>query len=352
MAAEQETAGRESERRKALDRDSLERERRAMFLNAQTLEDLPRRGWKYWTEEWCNLAREQIRRHEDEIRAVPPERLDYIGVDSEGVHFRVYGVIHGWTGGVSRDYRDLVRKSLCDEKELVFEKMLGRFYGQAEMERTVETPDFVVLRRRGQFALGLRVMLIWPLFVLLSLKEILRELLTKSRQVVPGDPSSFADGVYYHNIDPELRRGLDGSLPTRLQIEYEMEHWGRWKGLLDSYLLLAVVPRSAYIAEFARAWAECKRRELTEGGESADGVEVAVVVGDRHLTEVAYFLANPVDSTWLRRTGAKHARRLRRWSSYYHVLFGGYFFWLLVGAALGMVPWLVLLFFSAFYWRW
>lgn len=272
---------------------------------------------------WQEAALTDIKAGSEQLRAAKPQRLDALAFTSGGVRFRVYGVIHGWTGGVSEEYRALVQASLKDEKNVLYEKMLGRFYGR---RGAVEAPDFCMLKRWGQLALGLRMMLIWPLFLLLAAKEILQELFTRGHDAAEDNDYN---NVFYHNIDPELRRGLDGSLPTRPQIEYEMQHWGGGRGYWDLDLLLRVVPRSAYLAEFARAWV------------AATGArEVAIVVGDRHLTEVRHFLEHPVADAWILCRAATHARQIARIRWYYHWHFFWYMLTITLGSVLGSLPWL------------
>jgi hypothetical protein len=286
------------------------------------------------TAVWHGLAREIIERDSKKLREHIPHKLDYLEVTKRGVRYRVYGVIHGWTGGVSAEYRELVHRSLKSEKQVVYEKMLGRFYGE---KNSVETPDFCVLRRTGQFVLGLRMMLVWPAFLLLALREIIKEIFTKRHYAVEDNDYN---NIYYHNIDRELRRGLDGSLPTRLQIEYEMDNWRGWRGFWDMDLLLRVVPRSAYLAEFAQQWAAEK------------GVkEMAIVVGDRHLTEVRQFLENTVNDHWIIRQAQTHARQIGRNRLFYHWHFMLYLLTTTLGSFLGALPWLAGIFWLMEYLR-
>ena len=79
-------------------------------------------------------------------------------------------------GGGSQAYRDFVRDGISREKDILFEKMLGKFYIGS---KGVEIPDFVVLRFFGQLMLGIKCMLFWPLFIYHALVEMTRELLTR-----------------------------------------------------------------------------------------------------------------------------------------------------------------------------
>lgn len=305
------------------------RERTAgRIRNARSLAELADLfpDWEPLFAWWSDYSRREISARAAEYNAAPPGSLDCLAVECAGVNYRVYGVIHGWTGGGSDEYRRLVTDGINKEPDILYEKMLGRFYGAGDA--VVQMPDFCMLGRLGQFVLGLRVMLVWPLFVLLAGWDILRELFSRRST----EDTANYNNVYYHNIDPELRRGLDGALPAPLQGEYEFDHWRRWRGYASVELLLAVAPRSAYMAEFAREWARV--RGLTE---------VALVVGDRHLTEVAHYLRTPPENGWLRHAAAVHARRLAGWRGWYGVMFAGYFCMLLLGALFGALPWLALL---------
>lgn len=271
------------------------------------------------SKKWQELALEKI--DSFEFTDKNKTELDCHSLEVDGVEYHVYGVIHGWTGAGSGDYRSMIRVALAGEDNIIYEKMLGRMYAG---RGCVETPDFCVLRWWGQIALSLRMILVWPLFLLIAFKDIILELFTRHERESTGQ----LDNISYHQLDPELRRGIDGSLPTRLQVEYEMSHWCTLKGVIDSYLAFGVVPRSAYIAEFALNWARIR------------GVKkLAIVVGDRHLTEVLYFLENRVEPGWLRVNASNHARRIARFGWYYNLLFAEYFAYLMLGGFIGFLPW-------------
>lgn len=296
-----------------------------LFINASNLTSLARNfaSVQEIAECWQKVARAKIEANTTQLYEQKPELLDFLQIEHEGVSYQIYGVIHGWTGGVSAEYRALVQKSLQFEPEIIYEKMLGRFYGS---KGAIETSDFCVLRRRGQFMLGLRMMLVWPLFLAMAVFEIGKELFTKKHNEAADNDYN---NIHYHNIDRELRRGLDGSLPTRLQIEYEMNCWHGWRGFWDMDLLMRVVPRSAYLAEFARQWAREKGLH-----------RLAIVVGDRHLTEVRHFLEHPTKNHWLIQTAQRHARQQARSRLWYYWHFFRYMLVTTLGSLIGAFPWL------------
>lgn len=297
------------------------------FIQAKRFEDL--RGefpdLQHVAKAWCEAAHQELEATEDEWSTKLPDELDAIEVKRDGVTFRIFGVVHGWTGGGSQDYRDFVRKRLTSEPQLLCEKMLGTMYlGRG----TKEIPDFTVLGWLGQWRLAFGAMLGWPRFFYYAIVDMFRE--RSGKEPEKATLSSIFDSIRYHNLHPELRRAVGGDLPTRLQIEYEMSQWSSWKRYLYEDLLVAVVPRSAYIAEFARVWAEKKQVK-----------EVGILVGDRHLTEVAEFLRNPVGNASILRSAARHARWIAKIPGAYTALFGLYMLNLVFGAAFGALPWMI-----------
>lgn len=305
------------------------------FLQARELSDLGPEFSRVQSvlAAWTELCRAELDRQAETILATKPKCLDCVEVETEGVTFRLYGVVHGWTGGPSQEYRDLVEDTLETEATILFEKMLGYFYMQKD---DLQIPDFWVLGAWGQMILGLRAMATLPLFVIMSGRDVLRELLTKKEPPIQHISQVF-DSVRYHNIDPELRRGLGDSLPTRLQIEYELSRWPKLQRYLDLDLLVAVVPRSGYIAEFARRYA--RQNKLTK---------ITVVVGDRHLTEVEHFLTHPIRLEKILKAARRHADWISRCRYCYHLLFSWYMLMLTAGAAIGSIPYLVLVYLLAY----
>lgn len=75
-----------------------------------------------------------------------PELLDFITFDFRGITFRVRGVLHGVTGGASREYIDLVKRSIQAATGFVMmEKNMSVMYGVPNVK---ELDDWLVLRFR------------------------------------------------------------------------------------------------------------------------------------------------------------------------------------------------------------
>jgi len=276
---------------------------------------------------WEQAVHTKLEAETESWSKVKPSVLDSMSVRNGKTKFRVYGVVHGWTGGGSQAYRDFVYESVVSTKNLLCEKMLGAIYlGR----RGKEIPDFTVLGILGQWRLAMGAMLMWPMFFYHAFADLLRERLRKTDPEVD-TLATIIDSVRYHNLDPELRRAIGGDLPTRLQIEYEMKNWRSAKRYLYLDLLLCVVPRSAYQAEFARVWAEENNLD-----------EVALLVGDRHMTEIAHFLRKPIADERILRAARRHAKWISRFGGSYFILFGFYMLNLIFGALLGALPWMVL----------
>ena len=202
--------------------------------------------------------------------------------------YHIYGVIHGLTGGEDADYRQFLLEAISPLSHVVFENGLQHFY---RTQQVTIIPDFVVLGWLGSLLLGLRVCLYLPALLLWAIRER-----------IGGVPEqTWPTGRKYHGIDPELRRALDDqpALPTRLQIDLEMGRWNRQPLLAVIRDPILIVPRSLFMAGFLH-------------GMRQD--EVHCVVGDRHTTEVLFFLSTPQWHThplFLR--GAADARRAWRY---------------------------------------
>jgi hypothetical protein len=222
--------------------------------------------------DWRTVALAKAR----EVTEPPPE-LPPVVCERDGVRFSIFGVVHGLVGGQDREYKEFVNAAVARLDHVLIENALGYFYPARE---TTWIPDFVVLGIGGSFRVGLYVGLRLPLL----LWEGLRELFKTGRSTDPEAFDAYDYSPVYHAIDPETRRGLDEypPLPSWLQIDYEMSEWDRlgWRaGWAGAF---AIVPRSAFMAGFARGYAASRGR-----------VEVALLVGDLHTVEIQRFLEDP-----------------------------------------------------------
>lgn len=80
-------------------------------------------------------------------RSLPiSDHLDFITFQFRGITFRVRGVLHGVTGGASREYIDLVKRSIKAATGFVMmEKNMSVMYGTPQAK---ELDDWLGLRFR------------------------------------------------------------------------------------------------------------------------------------------------------------------------------------------------------------
>ncbi|NLI76732.1 MAG: hypothetical protein GX442_09860 [Candidatus Riflebacteria bacterium] len=249
----------------------------AFFRQAGSLDDF--RKFPGWQEpdletlvgrmraRWQELAREGTASPPGSpATPAEPPRLDEIRVERDGRLFVVNGVIHGILGGGTGAYRELIRSTVAGAAEpLLFEAGFNHLYGGAGIDYT-SIPDFAVLGFVDTCKKGIDAGRMFPL--------LLKDAVWEAFSLLPDDAP-------FHQLDQELRRGIDGILPTALEIEWDRRKPRRFFTLEDYPNL---VRRSAFMAAFAEAW-------CAKNGRAA----CRLVVGDLHLTEVAWFLRRPGD---------------------------------------------------------
>lgn len=199
--------------------------------------------------------------------AEPAESLEPLIATVSDRHHHLYGVVHGVTGGEDKRYRTFISDTIAPLPHVVFENGLQHFYPNKKYDVIA---DFAVLGWLGSTLLGLRVCLFFPQLLYWTFRELLG--------LVP--TQKWPTGMLYHGIDLELRRALDDqpALPTHLQVELEMSAWEKSPTMAVVRDPVLIVPRSLFIAGYLSA---------------VKGPETHCVVGDRHTTEVHYFLSNP-----------------------------------------------------------
>jgi len=203
--------------------------------------------------------------------ARPPSRFEPVVVDRGGTTFRIFGVIHGIVGGDDRAYMRFVAGGIEGAVPLLVENGIGYYYRQPKNEWI---PDFVVLGLARSAWLGFTTAWKAPLvFWDLALELVRRRM---KAQHGAFDPA-------YHGVDPEVRRGLDAepALPARLEVPLALERFDSRtvRAVVDDPV--ACVPRSLFMAGYAVGVAE------------RDGLStIALLVGDLHTTEIAWFLTH------------------------------------------------------------
>ncbi len=223
-----------------------------------------------------------------------PEALPAVTREREGRRYAIYGVIHGMVGGEDATYKAFVNATVGALEPVLFENGLSWFYPRRGAYADI--PDFWVMGALGSLRMGLYVGLTFPL----QLWTLLREALKIGGAPAEEGAPTFDFTPRYHAIDPETRRGLEEfpPLPSRLQVEYEMNAWDRAGFAAGWRHPFAIVPRSLFMAGFAVGY-----------GESRAASEVSLVVGDLHTLEVAFFLSAPPQDHPLWRAGQAFGRR-------------------------------------------
>jgi hypothetical protein len=142
----------------------------------------------------------------------PPELLDWIEFDFEGVTIRVRGVLHGLTGGANREYMDLVERSIRDARGtgiVMAEKSMRSMYS-APIDK--ELDDWLVFRAGDAFRLGTKLYFT-PSLLWMLVSAGFRERMTARDEFDAGrrrDPDLLGGSPLFHRIDPYERRALSG----------------------------------------------------------------------------------------------------------------------------------------------
>ena len=257
----------------------------AEFLACESLAQLEQLYRERGAEQTGAALRKEMRREWNAVAmaeahrtlADPPARLEPLEVERDGVTYAIYGVIHGLVGGHDRDYKELVNAALRELPHTVFEDGFGWFYPSQSAETI---PDQTVAGFLGAVRIGLYVGIEFPLMLL----ELVAELL-KLKLPFGGAEGDLLDyDARFHTLDPEVRRGVepDPPLPSRVQIDLELQDWDAHGWLAGWKEPGAIVPRSMFMAGYAVGVSE--RRGVSR---------VDLVIGDLHTMEVVRFLEDP-----------------------------------------------------------
>ena len=88
----------------------------------------------------------------------PPKKLDYIEFEFRGVTVRSFGILHGVTGGLNKEYRDFIKKSIAEvEGFKIAEKGMKTLYKGCGIDKELE--DWLVLSPVDTFFMGLHLVL-------------------------------------------------------------------------------------------------------------------------------------------------------------------------------------------------
>lgn len=223
----------------------------------------------------------------------PPELLDALEFDFEGVTIRVRGVLHGLTGGANREYIDRVERSIADARQtglVMAEKSMCSMY-RTRIDK--ELDDWLVFRARDAFRLGMKLYF-KPSLLWMLVSGGFRERLAVRDEFDAGgrrDPDLLGGSPLFHRIDPYERRTLSGFPQTLACVRRHLllriganvgdegcavvpgAHW-RHLNLIEKHSLIPI--RSVHMLCYAASYA---RRE---------GVDlVNVFVGEMHNSDMA-----------------------------------------------------------------
>lgn len=223
----------------------------------------------------------------------PPEMLDWIEFDFEGVTIRVRGVLHGLTGGANREYIDLVERSITAARGtglVMAEKSMRSMY-RAKIDK--ELDDWLVFRARDAFRLGAKLYF-KPSLLWMLVSGGFRERLTARDEFDAGsrrDPDLLGGSPLFHRLDPYERRALSGFPGTLACVRRHLllrigatagdvgravvpgTHW-RHLNLIEKHSLIPI--RSVHMLCYAASYARRKGVGL-----------VNVFVGEMHNSDMA-----------------------------------------------------------------
>jgi hypothetical protein len=225
-----------------------------------------------------------------------PDLLDFITFDFRGVTFRVRGVLHGVTGGASRDYIDFVKRSIKASTGFVMvEKNMSVMYGTPNAK---ELDDWLVLRFRDVLVLSCKFYFIPRNLIGLVWKSVIERLRRQDPFIKGGQKDSTLIGgsPLFHHLDPMERRAIAGfPLPLKglrrhlslragepdTGLDKAIVPHGEWTFLNSVEQQVSIPIRSLHMLFFAWSYA-------VEQGHK----EVDLFIGETHNTDVAVIAEN------------------------------------------------------------
>jgi len=230
----------------------------------------------------------------------PPEALDYLEFDFKGVTFRCFGILHGITGGLNRDYRDFIKQSIktIDGVKLA-EKGMKQLYRNCGIEAELE--DWAVLRPIDSFIMGFQLLAdprcLWMITI-----DALREKFRKHDAFITNKRKNISDlgeSRYFHYLDEQERRYIAGFLPSQQAISHDlkaMAHWysaiiprsrhkkidhPQWRRLLLLERIMHIPCRSIHMLYYALAYAQTHNHQ-----------QINLLVGETHNTDMQFLAEN------------------------------------------------------------
>jgi len=226
----------------------------------------------------------------------PPEHLDCLEFDYQGVTFRCFGILHGITGGLNHDYREFVKRTIRDTEGVkLAEKGMKQLYRHCGIDEELE--DWLVLRRIDCLVMGFQLLAdprcLW-MITIDALREQLRKqdpFILHNREEIEG----VGESPYFHYLDEHQRRELVGFMPSQQAITHDlhsMTRWYRnifpkarhshirhpqWRRILLLERIMHIPCRSIHMLHYALAYARQYDHKL-----------VNIFVGETHNTDMHY----------------------------------------------------------------
>ncbi|MGF6996919.1 hypothetical protein [Paraburkholderia sp. GAS32] len=218
-----------------------------------------------------------------------PQYLDDVRFDYKGIHFHVFGVLHGLTGGTNSSYKEFVNKTITHAPglrlgEMGFRRIYKGLHGELD--------DWMPIRARDAFRFSFALYLT-PLRIARLIRACFRERRTnrdrfgmanvKRLQDIGGSPA-------FHAIAPDERRRFAGFPdPERYLKENIARRHGRgtmqapifpdkdwaWFTLVEPFANIPL--RSVHMLEYAVGLAQ-----------KANTPDVSLFVGEIHNSDMAW----------------------------------------------------------------
>lgn len=227
----------------------------------------------------------------------PPKKLDYIEFKFQKVTIRSFGILHGVTGGLNKEYRDFIKKSIAEvEGFKIAEKGMKTLYLNCGIEKELE--DWLVLSPTDAFFMGLHLMLDPRTLRMITIDPIV-EILSKKDPFIANNKKNLYDlgeSPYFHYLpalerrefrnfflksDIAIKKDLESMtkwykniLPKKREIE--IKHSG-WRRLLLLERFMHIPCRSIHMLYYATKYAKENNHSL-----------VNIFIGETHNSDMHY----------------------------------------------------------------
>ena len=226
----------------------------------------------------------------------PPQKLDYIEFEFQGITIRSFGILHGVTGGLNREYRDFIKKSIKEvEGFKIAEKGMKTLYKGCGIDKELE--DWLVLSSADAFFMGLYLIADPRTLRMITIDPII-ELLTKKDPFIKNNKKNLYDlgeSPYFHYLPttqrrelcnfPTSQKGLVKDIQSKIKWfrnifpkkrELKIEH-PAWRRILLLERFMHIPCRSIHMLYYATKYAKEHNHSL-----------VNIFVGETHNSDMHY----------------------------------------------------------------